>query len=84
MTVGAVARDGAIVVTVADDGPGVAPEARAVLFEPGARSADVNGHRGAGLGLPLARRLAKAIGGDVTLAPQAPGAGAQFEVRLPA
>ena len=60
------------------------PTARAVLFEPGARTADVNGHRGAGLGLPLARRLAKAIGGDVTLAPQAPGAGAQFEVRLPA
>ena len=79
----AVARDGAIVVTVADDGPGVEPEARAVLFEPGVRTAGVNGHRGAGLGLALARRLAKAIGGDVTLAPQAPGAGAQFEVRLP-
>ena len=83
MIVSAVARDGAIVVTVADDGPGVEPETRAVLFEPGVRSAGVNGHRGAGLGLALARRLAKAIGGDVTLAPQAPGAGAQFEVRLP-
>ena len=70
-------------VIVADDGPGVEPEAREVLFEPGARTAGVNGHRGAGLGLPLARRLAKAIGGDVTLAPPAPGAGAQFEVRLP-
>jgi signal transduction histidine kinase len=80
----AVARDGAIVVTVADDGPGVEPEAREVLFEPGARTAGVNGHRGAGLGLPLARRLAKAIGGDVTLVPPVPGAGAQFEVRLPA
>jgi signal transduction histidine kinase len=79
----AVARDGAIVVTVADDGPGVEPEAREVLFEPGARTAGVNGHRGAGLGLPLARRLAKAIGGDVTVVPAVPGAGAQFEVRLP-
>ena len=84
VSLSAVARDGAIVVTVADDGPGVEPDAREVLFEPGARTADGNGHRGAGLGLPLARRLAKAIGGDVTLVPQAPGAGARFEVRLPA
>ena len=84
MILGAVARDGAVVITVTDDGPGVEPEAGASLFEPGARTADVNGHRGAGLGLPLARRLAKAIGGDVTLASRAPGAGAQFEVRLPA
>ena len=37
MILSAVARDGAIVVTVADDGPGVEPEARAVLFEPGVR-----------------------------------------------
>jgi two-component system, OmpR family, heavy metal sensor histidine kinase CusS len=42
-----------------------------------------NGHGGAGLGLPLARRLAKAIGGDVTLAPGAPEPGAEFRVRLP-
>jgi signal transduction histidine kinase len=84
VSLSAVARDGALVVTVGDDGPGVAPDARELLFEPGARTAAVNGHRGAGLGLPLARRLANAIGGDVTLAPPARGAGAQFEVRLPA
>ena len=79
----AVARDGAIVVTVADDGPGVGAHARELVFEPG-RVTGGNGHRGAGLGLPLARRLAKAIGGDVTLAAPGTEAGAQFEVRLPA
>ena len=70
--------------TVADDGPGVADGARDQLFEPGSRTVGVNGHGGAGLGLPLARRLAKAIGGDVSLAPAAAGTGAQFRVRLPA
>jgi signal transduction histidine kinase len=76
--------NGTVVVSVADDGPGVPAEARERVFEPGARAdGEVNGHGGAGLGLPLARRLAKAIGGDVTLAPAAPGAGAEFRVSLP-
>jgi signal transduction histidine kinase len=78
------AGDGAVVLSVADDGPGVAADARDKVFEPGVRAAGINGHRGAGLGLPLARRLAKAIGGDVSLAPAAAGAGAEFQVRLPA
>jgi signal transduction histidine kinase len=78
-------HDGAVVICVADDGPGVAVEERERIFEPGARAdGDLNGHRGAGLGLPLARRLAHAIGGDVTLAPAQSGAGAEFHVRLPA
>jgi signal transduction histidine kinase len=77
-------HNGTVVVSVADDGPGVPADARERVFEPGARAdGGVNGHGGAGLGLPLARRLAKAIGGDVTLAPAAPGAGAEFRVSLP-
>ena len=79
----AVAREGAIVLSVADDGPGVGGEARERVFEPG-RVVGVNGHGGAGLGLPLARRLALAAGGDVTLSAPAAGAGAEFQVRLPA
>jgi signal transduction histidine kinase len=43
-----------------------------------------NGHGGAGLGLPLARRLALAVGGDVTLTAPGGDAGAEFQVRLPA
>jgi signal transduction histidine kinase len=52
-------------ITVSDDGPGLAqggdPES---LFLPGARAANSNG---AGLGLALARRVARALGGDVTV-----------------
>ena len=84
IVVSAASDDGAVVLSVADDGPGVDADARDQVFEPGVRSRAENGHNGAGLGLPLARRLAKAVGGDVTLAPAAPGAGAEFQVRLPA
>jgi signal transduction histidine kinase len=54
-----------ITVTVSDDGPGLASEEDAeALFAPGVRGA---GSPGAGLGLPLARRVARTLGGDVTV-----------------
>ena len=71
----------AAVVTVHDDGPGVAPDERDSVFEPGMRGAAGRAGRGAGLGLPLARRLARTAGGDVVLA-EANG-GASFAVRVP-
>jgi len=83
VVLGARAVNGAVIVTVADDGPGVPDEACETIFEPGTSERRPNGHGGAGLGLPLARRLAKAIGGDVTLAPGAAAPGAEFQVRLP-
>ncbi len=58
-----------VVIEVEDDGPGVpGPDADAV-FAPGARAPD---SPGAGLGLPLARRVARAAGGDVRLLPGRP------------
>jgi signal transduction histidine kinase len=65
---------------VEDDGRGVSEDARDRIFEPGWRGESANGD-GAGLGLPLARRLARAVGGDVTL--EASAAGARFSARLP-
>ncbi len=64
---------------VRDDGPGVDPELGERIFDPGVRSSgDANG---AGLGLPLARRLARSCGGDVRVAP---GPGGRFVLELPA
>jgi signal transduction histidine kinase len=71
-------------ITVADDGPGVPAEARDAVFEPGTRMPGRNGHGGAGLGLALSRRLARAAGGDVTVADSPATDGARFCVRLPA
>jgi signal transduction histidine kinase len=66
-----------VVFAVGDDGPGITPELNGRIFEPG--SSD---HGSAGLGLPLARRLARACAGDVTLA--ASDHGACFELSIPA
>ncbi|GAA1192470.1 sensor histidine kinase [Streptomyces rhizosphaericus] len=83
VTVSAHRRPGSVLIDVVDDGPGV-PEAFAgELFQPGRRAAATDGHDGAGLGLPLARRLARAVGGEVSYDPgHAPGA--RFTVTLPA
>ena len=68
-------------VTVSDEGTGVAAEDRERIFErfERARAKD----DGAGLGLAISRRLARSLGGDVTL-DSAPGEGARFSLSLPA
>ena len=53
-------------VRVVDDGPGVAAHEQASIFEPGTRGGGGEGHLdGAGLGLALARRLARSAGGEI-------------------
>jgi signal transduction histidine kinase len=72
-----------VAVTVRDDGPGVAPEDRERIFEPGVRgrsAPDGPSPNGAGLGLSLSRRLARAAGGDVDVGD---GPGGCFTIRLP-
>ncbi|SDS86664.1 Signal transduction histidine kinase [Nocardioides scoriae] len=67
-----------VVLRVEDDGPGVTPGSEERVFEAGHRDP---GSPGAGLGLPLARRVAASLGGSVRVASlHAPTA---FEVRLP-
>ncbi|MEU1597844.1 HAMP domain-containing sensor histidine kinase [Streptomyces sp. NPDC005708] len=73
-----------IVLTVADDGPGVAPEDRELVFErfvrlDEARSRDAGG---AGLGLAIARDVVLRHGGSLTVGGD-PGEGAVFRARLP-
>lgn len=73
---------GGIRVAVVDDGPGVPAAFTADLFQPGRRADPEDGHGGAGLGLPLARRLARSAGGDVTH-DGGHHPGARFVVSLP-
>jgi signal transduction histidine kinase len=74
------AGEGKVRLAVRDDGPGVHPELGERAFEPGVRGADERDD-GAGLGLPLARRLARSCGGDVSIGP---GPGGCFVLELPA
>jgi len=72
-------------VAVTDEGPGLAPEFHARVFERGWRGRherDRNGDGGAGLGLTIARQLTEAQGGVLTLASEE-GAGSTFAVWLP-
>jgi signal transduction histidine kinase len=81
ITVTATRRTPGVVISVVDDGPGVAEDFWVQVFEPGQRADPDDGHAGAGLGLALARRLARASGGDLGL--RGPGPGAEFEITLP-
>lgn len=67
-------------VTISDEGPGIDPADQQRIFERFERvepKAD-----GTGLGLAISRRLARSMGGDVTL-DSVPGAGARFTLTLP-
>jgi signal transduction histidine kinase len=70
-------------VEISDDGPGIPADALERVFDPGARIDNGEGHKGSGLGLALARRLARAAHGDVSAEPGEPGEGARFVVLLP-
>jgi signal transduction histidine kinase len=76
-------RDGTVTYTVSDDGPGVTSVESDRIFEPGERgSAGRRNGDGAGLGLALARRLARSARGDVEA--HTGGEGARFTIELPA
>lgn len=71
--------DGEVVIRVADNGPGVAPELRSRIFDPFFR-ADAEGE-GFGLGLSIAARSVEAMGGELLVEPDGPGG--RFTIRLP-
>lgn len=71
--------NGAVHVEIADTGPGIAPEEREEIFRP-FHSTDT---QGTGLGLPIARELAEALGGRIELESSV-GQGSRFRFLLPA
>ena len=78
------AEDGEAVFTVADHGPGISPEDRAMVFQPFFRLEEGRSRHtgGAGLGLAIVKSVVEAHGGSVAVA-ETDGGGATFVVRLP-
>lgn len=72
------AATGRVIVRVCDDGPGLSASGRSAMFEPlhGSKST------GLGLGLPIARALARTLGGELDAA-EVPGFATAFELVVP-
>jgi signal transduction histidine kinase len=81
--VSALDRGAWLVLSVADEGPGIAPEDLPFLFERYYRGRAAGEREGLGLGLHSARMLVEAHGGRIRVE-NVPGAGARFVVELPA
>jgi signal transduction histidine kinase len=79
-------KDGQVKFQVRDHGPGIPADQRAHLGEPFYRSDESRAREtgGTGLGLYLARQVARAHGGDLVLEESQGGAGALFGVTMPA
>jgi adenylate cyclase len=73
-----------IELAVADSGIGMTPEQQAKLFQEFTQADSSTAQRfgGTGLGLAITRKLARIMGGDVTVTSE-PGKGSVFTVRLP-
>jgi signal transduction histidine kinase len=84
LRVGAAIADGALRLSVADEGIGIAPAEHARIFEKFYRvgRSDTQGRRGSGVGLALVRHVAEAHGGRVTVESR-PGEGSRFTLVLP-
>lgn len=81
----AAAQPGKLIITVNDDGDGIAAEHLPHVFERFYRadSARDRGHGGAGIGLAIAKALTEAHGGRITAASRGPGLGSTFTIELP-
>nr|WP_239470753.1 ATP-binding protein [Archangium violaceum] len=78
-----VARQGTeAVLGVRDYGPGISPEAQARVFERYQRASGRHSRESLGLGLYVARQLARAHGGELSVE-STPGQGSLFRLRLP-
>lgn len=76
-------ESGSVLVTVADNGPGVAPELRETIFEPYRQAEHSEGQFGStGLGLSIAREFVRLHKGDIIVVGP-PEGGALFQIILP-
>ena len=69
-------------IDITDTGPGIAEDQERHLFREYYRADSAVGTEGTGIGLPISRRLARALGGDLTVSSTL-GKGSTFTVWLP-
>jgi signal transduction histidine kinase len=74
--------NGRVVVDVTDHGSGIAPADQRLVFEKFGRVSGTSAKPGSGLGLYIARAIAEAHGGELSVT-SAPGLGATFTLTLP-
>jgi signal transduction histidine kinase len=79
-----IGRAAGVAISVKDTGPGISAETQRRLFQPftQADNTKTRSYDGAGLGLAITRRLARAMGGDVVVSSKL-GQGATFILYLP-
>lgn len=76
--------DDCVVVTVRDEGRGIAPELQSRIFELLFQADAERNAGGLGIGLSLVRGIVEAHGGRIDVHSDGPGCGTEFTVRLPA
>jgi two-component system sensor histidine kinase KdpD len=76
-------EDGAVVIEISDEGPGIPEGEREKVFDPFYRVRERDRKSGTGLGLSICRGIIRAHGGDVTAHPAAIGPGALLRLRIP-
>jgi PAS domain S-box-containing protein len=81
LTVSAASTDGKVRISVRDTGPGVAPALQNRIFD--LFFTTKSGRGGTGLGLPIAHKIARENGGEISVT-SSPGQGATFTLILPA
>jgi len=72
-----------IAIDVRDTGPGIPEDQQDVIFDEFRRARGPTTEPGAGIGLAISRKIARALGGEITLR-STPGAGSTFTLWLPA
>ena len=82
VTVSVALQGDSVLISVADEGPGIDPAEHDAVFEPFHRTAAAAAVPGTGLGLAIARQIVGRHGGTITLRSE-PGLGATFTVTLP-
>jgi PAS domain S-box-containing protein len=73
-------RDGGVEIDVRDRGEGIPADERDTIFD---EFVQLHDEQGTGLGLPISRRLAQLLGGDLTIVSSEVGMGSTFRLSVP-